>query len=170
MATTRVPVVADTLVWARERLGFTAVEVATSASVKPELYAKMETGEGSPTLVQLRKIAHKLDRPIAFFLAPPPEASDVPETVDFRSRGEGPLPPGLLRELKRAESHRATFLELVGLAHEHARPGQITRTNVGARARQFREALGLLESFVPSERQAADVFNFGVRNSSPRAT
>jgi Zn-dependent peptidase ImmA (M78 family)/transcriptional regulator with XRE-family HTH domain len=160
MSATRVPVNAGTLAWARETLGLDENEVARAAGVKVDQYERFEAGLIGPTLSQLRKIAHKLDRPVAFFLAPPPEQPDVPQTADFRSGAAGPIPSLLLREMKRANAQRRAFLELVGAPAEHVRPGPITWDNARSRAAEFREALGLTPAFRPAESQAGAVFNF----------
>ena len=110
----RVPINGSTLQWARETMCVDQEELARAAGTKAKNINNFETGEASPTMRQLEKIAKKLDRTLAFFFIPPPAESDVPETADFRGYAGGPIPYLLAREMRRAEQYRETILELEG--------------------------------------------------------
>jgi len=111
----RAPINGTTLSWARAALGVDLHDLARHVAVKVEAAQQWETGDLHPTVGQLRAIADKLERPPAFFFAPPPEAADVPAVPDFRGKhGEG-IPTVVLREIKRAEQYRETLLELSGV-------------------------------------------------------
>jgi Zn-dependent peptidase ImmA (M78 family) len=70
-----------------------------------------ESEQEQPTYAQLAHLAHKLDRPPAFFLVDPPTRSDIPTTIDYRGAGSNAVPK-LTRELKRAAEHRLALLDL----------------------------------------------------------
>lgn len=110
----RVPIRGATLEWAREAMGISAEELARTAAVKPAQVEQWEAGDAVPTLPQLRKVAHHLERTIAFFLTEPPASSGVPAVVDFRGATAGTVPSMVRRETKRAEQYRDTTLELDG--------------------------------------------------------
>ncbi|MBZ0137634.1 MAG: ImmA/IrrE family metallo-endopeptidase [Planctomycetes bacterium] len=70
--------------WAREQAGLTQLDVARRISITEEAYAAIEHGDDNLTFTQLRKLAHALKRPQAFFYLP--ETPDLPEIpTDFRS-------------------------------------------------------------------------------------
>lgn len=110
----RAPIHGPTLQWAREALGMDVTDLAASLNVSPQQVMKWESQETLPTLVQLRNIAKRLDRTPAFFFVAPPEDTGIPATPDFRGRQDEHLPAALLKEIKRAETYRRTFLELAG--------------------------------------------------------
>jgi Zn-dependent peptidase ImmA (M78 family)/transcriptional regulator with XRE-family HTH domain len=110
----RVPIRGVTLEWARTAMGISAEELAKSAAVKPGQIEQWEAGDAVPTLPQLRKVAHHLERTIAFFLTDPPASTGVPAMVDFRGASAGTVPSVVRRETKRAEHYRDTTLELDG--------------------------------------------------------
>ncbi|RQP08452.1 MAG: ImmA/IrrE family metallo-endopeptidase [Microbacteriaceae bacterium] len=158
--TARVPVNPRTLVWARTILRLEPEDVARAANLAPERYLEIEAGGAEPTLRQARLIAKRLDRTLAFLLAPPPSEIDVAQTVDFRARATGSLPPALYKQIRRADAQRAAFLDLVDSVAEVVKPGAIDFDNVASRASEFRRAMGLRDGFRPSESQAGAVFNF----------
>jgi Zn-dependent peptidase ImmA (M78 family)/transcriptional regulator with XRE-family HTH domain len=157
---TRVPIRGETLAWARATLHVHQEALARAAGIDVDQYQRFESGDANPTVLQLRNIAHRLDRPLAFFLAPVPAHDDVPQTVDFRGAIADQIPASLFREMKRADQQRQAFLDLVGAPDDHVRPREIDWDNVAKRARQFREAMGLGAAFRPAESQAGAVFNF----------
>jgi len=156
----RVPIKGVTLTAAREMLHMTREELARAANITAARVEEFETGTTEPTYRQMQKLARKLDRSLAYFLAPAPSASDVPETADFRGRGEQDIPPALARELKRAAAHRSTFLDLADEVPALKVPQRVTRKTVHERANDFRAMLGLTANFRPTESQTNAVFNF----------
>ncbi len=100
--------------WARESLNFPINEAAKKIGVKPSKLAAWESGDSSPTIVQLRKTAAVYKRPLAvFFLSQPPRDFDA--LKDFR-RLPDPMraipSPELNLEIRRANVRRETALEL----------------------------------------------------------
>lgn len=156
----RAPINGATLTWARSVMHLDAQDVASAAGTSLERALAFESGDEMPTLKQLEKIAKKLDRTMAFFFAPPPASTDIPQTPDFRGRGAEPLPPLLAREMRRAEQHRDTVLDLQGAPEQAARVGSITWSTHRKRASELRAQLGLREAFVPPESGQNQVLNF----------
>lgn len=156
----RAPINGAALSWARSVMHLDAQDVACAAGIAPERVLAFESGDEMPTLKQLEKIARKLDRTVAFFFAPPPAATDVPQAPDFRGRGAEPLPSLLIREMRRAEQHRDTVLDLQGAPERTARVGSITWGTHRTRASELRAKLGLREAFVPPENSENQVLNF----------
>lgn len=156
----RAPIHGPTLNWARTEMNLSPDELATVIGSTAERIRGFETEETQPTLKQLEKIASKLDRTVAFFFAPPPQRSDVPKAPDFRGRGADPIPPQLSREMRRAEQHRDTVLELDGANLQGPRIGRVTWENHRVRAAQLRAELGLTDGFLPSENKENQVFHF----------
>lgn len=74
--------------WARERSGYSVVEVALSFKKEADIVESWESGEGVPTYNQLEKLAYQLyKRPLAIFFFPePPEEPDAGES--FRTLPE----------------------------------------------------------------------------------
>lgn len=114
----RAPIHGPALSWARGALGLDVVSLAAAIHVAPQQLEKWENEESFPTLNQLRTLAKRLDRTPAFFFVPPPEDTGIPPTPDFRGRQDEHLPPVLLKEIKRSERYRKTYLELT----EHPSP------------------------------------------------
>ncbi len=156
----RAPINGSTLQWAREAMLVERDELARAVGTSEARIVEFESGAAKPTLRQLESIATKLDRTLAFFFTPPPAESDVPSTADFRGHDGEPLPPLLAREMRRAEQHRETVLELEGSPGRAARVGEVRWDNLGVRARELRALLGLTEDFTPPESQPNQVLNF----------
>lgn len=156
----RAPINPATLTWAREVSRVTVEELAKALNVKPGRVSEFEGGDALPTFRQLTLLAAKLDRPLGFFFAPPPAAPDVPETADFRGRGDDELPADLAREMRRAEQHRDAMLDLGGTPSHRIMTGAIGWRTVAVRAAALRQSFGLRETFVPPESQNNQVFNF----------
>lgn len=109
----RVPAVPAALAWARQALEVSVEDVARAAGTRPAMVMAWERGDLAPTMNQLRSVAKRLDRTVAFFFVPPPEVSDVPQAPDFRGIERDVEPsPGVLRELKRAEERRQNYLNV----------------------------------------------------------
>lgn len=156
----RAPIDGGTLRWARELGRVTHDDLAKAVGVKPERIDEFETGESRPTFRQLALIATKLDRPLGFFFASAPATPDVPETADFRGRLHDELPADLVREMRRAEQHRDAMLDLEGDRSEKLVLRALSWANVQERAADVRRQFGLLDTFVPTESQTNQVFNF----------
>lgn len=124
-------------------------ELARAAGISEDRITEFETGGTCPTLRQLEHIAKKLDRTLAFFFTEPPSDTDIPKTADFRASSGEPIPPLLAREMRRAEQHRDTVLDLESRPAELAIIGGINRCNLTARANEMRNLLGFTEQFTP---------------------
>lgn len=135
-------------------------ELARAAGTSEKRISEFETGANRPTLKQLESIAKKLDRTLAFFFTEPPSESDVPATADFRAGNGAPIPSLLAREMRRAEQHRDTVLDLEDRPTSPAIVGAINRRNIAVRAMEMRDLLGLTEAFTPPESQENQVLNF----------
>lgn len=156
----RAPINPAALVWAREVSHVTEGELAKALNVKPERVVEFEAGDARPTFRQLTLMAAKLDRPLGFFFARPPERPDLPETADFRGRGHDELPADLAREMRRAEQHRDAMLDLGWGAQCRIPTSTIDWQSVATRAAALRQSFGLTDAFVPPESQNSQVFNF----------
>ncbi|MCK4820762.1 ImmA/IrrE family metallo-endopeptidase [bacterium] len=80
----KVPVAPSILTWARESLGMDIQEISKRLKVSKHSVSEWESGQKSPTLIQLQKLATIYKRPLAaFFLPKPPKESPLPN--DFRT-------------------------------------------------------------------------------------
>lgn len=156
----KAPINGDCLRWARELSNLGVDELASAAGTSARRVEEFEAGTSAPTFRQLALIASKLDRPMGFFFAEAPEVSDVAETADFRGRGDGHLPPSLVREMRRVEQHRDTVLDLSGPPRRGRDLGPVTWESLADRAGELRRRLGLTDTFVPPSSQANQAFNF----------
>lgn len=136
----RAPIHGQTLSWAREALGLDIQSLASTLNVAPTQVDKWERQEVQPTLIQLRNIAKKLDRTPAFFFVPPPEDTGIPATPDFRGRQDEHLPAALLKEIKRSEAYRRTYLELSDTP-DRVRGNSFGWNELESRAHEFRSSL-----------------------------
>lgn len=159
-ALARAPINGSTLQWAREAMLVERDELAKAADTSEERIIEFEKGETRPTLRQLEKIAKKLDRTLAFFFTVPPSESDVPATADFRASNGEPIPSLLAREMRRAEQHRDTVLDLEGQPAAPTLVEPVNWRNITLRASEMRSLLGLTETFSPPESQENQVLNF----------
>lgn len=102
------------LVWARESMSFTIESAAHKIGVSSERLLEWETGNGAPTIAQLRKAAEVYKRPLAvFFLAEPPKRFDA--LRDYRRLPELGKPtqsPDLRLAVRLARSQRELLLEV----------------------------------------------------------
>lgn len=102
------------LKYMRESLNLTIDEVAYKLKKDAEIYQKWESGEESPTYIQLEKIAHLYKRPIAvFFMSSIPY--DVSPTVDFRampSEINNSLPAELILIYRKAKAMQCNLEEI----------------------------------------------------------
>lgn len=156
----RAPIDPTSLSWAREIGHVTIDELARALGVKAARVVEFESGDAKPTFRQLTLMATKLDRPLGFFFAAPPQSTDVPDTADFRGRGDDELPSILVKEMRRAEQHRDSMLDLAGRPDRRIRMETIDWTSAPARAADLRREFGLTDFFVPPESTNSQVFNF----------
>ena len=152
-----VPIRGATLEWARAAMGVTGEELAQTVAVKPAQVEQWESGDASPTLPQLRKVASHLERTLAFFLTEPPAESGIPAVIDYRggsSTGEA-VPTVVRRETKRAEQYRDATLELDGEPETSLRLIQFDRRSLvdaaGALRKQVTAALPETKPRTPAD-------------------
>ncbi|WP_434158737.1 ImmA/IrrE family metallo-endopeptidase [Rhodococcus sp. BGS-1C] len=158
----RAPINPATLTWARHSSNLSLEELARAVGVKPSRISEFEAGKTLPTFRQLTLMSTKLDRSLGFLFVPPPEHPDVPETADFRGRGDydDEFPPDLVKEMRRAEQHRSTMLDLAGRPDLRIELNAINWNTAPQRAPELRTQFGLTDSFVPPESSNSQVFNF----------
>jgi Zn-dependent peptidase ImmA (M78 family)/transcriptional regulator with XRE-family HTH domain len=105
------------LVWARERAGHSIEDVAASFKKEPEEIESWETGETTPTYVQLEKLAYVLyKRPIALFFFPAVPKEDNPEK-SFRTLPDSEiteLAPDTHHKIREARAMQLSLVELTG--------------------------------------------------------
>lgn len=136
------------LSWARKSAGFSQEEAARKAGVKTERLADWESGQGKPSIVQLRKLANIYKRPIAVFYLPAPPA-DFDALHDFRQipgREVGETSHGLVLEMRRAQQRREVILDLYDMTQEeppHFEFGASLADNPEDVAVRLRETLGI---------------------------
>lgn len=155
-----VPIKGVTLRWARMAMRMSTRELARAVNVKPEKIDKFESEDARPTLIQLEKIAKKLDRTPAFFFLDPPKNEAHPKTIDFRGKDSAPLESKLTREIHRAMRCREVVIDLDGTPVLPALVGEITRNNAAHRAKELRHKLDLENDFVPPQADNSKVFKF----------
>ena len=110
----------ELLIWARESVRMSIAEAAGKAKITEDLLFAWESGEGSPSIPQLRKLGEAYKRPIAvFFLAEPPQGFDAQK--EFRRLAgvqPGQESPALMLAIRNATFHRDAALDLMGLLGE----------------------------------------------------
>ncbi len=113
MAVERMPVSAEVITWARERLGYSLDELAEKRKDFKKV-AEWESGEARPTYRQLEKLASELWLPVAVFFFPePPETPKIEET--FRTLGSeqfDEVPPSIRKLLYKARAFQVGLSEL----------------------------------------------------------
>jgi Zn-dependent peptidase ImmA (M78 family)/transcriptional regulator with XRE-family HTH domain len=105
----------EILKWARQSCGRTLEEVASSLNKEVETIIRWESGEESPTYVQLEKLAYKLyKRPLAIFFFPnPPREADPSQSFRTLPQMEmETLAPDTLFAIREAKAMQLTLLEL----------------------------------------------------------
>ena len=105
----------DVLRWARESSGFTIQDVAKLLKKDESKISDWETGEASPTYVQLEKLAYELyKRPVAIFFFPePPREPDPAES--FRTLPDfeiASLIPDTKHAIREAQAMQIALREL----------------------------------------------------------
>ena len=105
----------DILKWARESANLSFEDVGKKINKTTETIQSWESGQESPTYVQLEKLAYQIyKRPIAVFLFPNPPKEDSP-TKSFRTLPEHELqqlPPNILHLLRKASAMQINLEEL----------------------------------------------------------
>ena len=136
----------DVLAWARQAAGYPPDQAARKIGVSPERLLTWESGEGWPTLRQLRLVAGVYKRPSALFYrsTPPVETLTVP---DFRLLPEGQTlySPPLLFEIRRSFERRNIALEIMAELGEElpAFPFAPDNSAPDHLARHIRQRLGI---------------------------
>lgn len=112
----RTPEVAITpavLAWARVDAALSAADVGKAAGVTAERVHAWEAGRERPTLAQLRAVARRTRRPVAFFLTSEPPRDHTGTPPDLRASKHA-VSRALMREIRSAQERRATYLHLNG--------------------------------------------------------
>ena len=115
MAQTVAGINPEVLRWARETAGYTVADVASALKKAPEVVAAWESGERSPTYVQLETLAYRLyKRPLALFFFPEVPEEDQP-SQSFRTLPSDELEaffPDTRLALREAEAMQLALFEL----------------------------------------------------------
>lgn len=113
----------ELLVWTRNRAKVTVADAAKAANVTAGDIEAWETGEGAPSLNQLRCLAAKYHFPLAVFYLPEPPADFAP-LRDFRrlpDSGDPSITANLALHIRAAYERREVALELQDDLHEEPR-------------------------------------------------
>lgn len=107
----------ELLKWARESARLDFARYADALPFEPDVIRAWETGQGAPTISQLRELGKAYKRPIAvFFLAAPP--ADFDAQREFRrlpGLQPGTESPALIFAIRQAAYHRAAAIDLAQL-------------------------------------------------------
>jgi Zn-dependent peptidase ImmA (M78 family) len=124
MATTKVDVSPDVLVWARETIGLTRESAAQRLNMSALDLRYLEEGVGRLSLAKIHDMADVYDRPlIVFFLPEPPALVDhLPDFRTLPQQSEKPWSPDLHRAFRRAISQRDVVLEIDDLNDDEPTP------------------------------------------------
>lgn len=114
---TPIPINPAMLTWARETINFPIGEVARRMNKSESEIRTWESGEASPTYVQLEHLAYQIyKRPLALFFFPkPPKEEEIKE--DFRTLPDHELariPPRICFLLRKAKVLQLNLNELYG--------------------------------------------------------
>ena len=103
----------EILKWARERSGYSLEAAAKALNKDKSFIIECESGERSPTYIQLEKLADKYKRPVAvFFLPNPPEEEDLVDKLALRRTEVQHLEPRIHILLRQAYSRQLSLMEL----------------------------------------------------------
>jgi transcriptional regulator with XRE-family HTH domain len=100
----------------RENSGYTEEELANKLGVTAEKIVKVEKGEDSFTLTQVKKLADIYKVPLAAFFSK--EVPDVPSLPDYRINREKKLNPEVFVAIRRAKYLSEEVRELSGKKSE----------------------------------------------------
>ncbi len=106
-----VPVNPAVLRWAREDAGLSHEQLGRLAGVDALRARYWEQGDTAPTLAQLRQVADRLGRPVAFFMTVYAPEQHTLTPPDFRAASRA-LSPVLMREVRRARERRSAYVEI----------------------------------------------------------
>jgi Zn-dependent peptidase ImmA (M78 family) len=110
-----IPLSLETLRWARETANLDVEDVAQKMNKDPNIIQGWESGELSPTYVQLEKLAYTIyKRPLALFFFPEPPKEITPRN-SFRTLPESEFEefsPYFLRLFRKAQSFQIKIKEL----------------------------------------------------------
>ena len=106
--------------WARERMNVDREQLAQKVGTKAHIVEAWETGEGRPTIKQLRKMARALERPEGHFYLDNPPDEPAPRLEMRRVFGGSPVEDtyAFAREVQRIQRRREIVLELFELLGE----------------------------------------------------
>ena len=99
--------------WARERVGLSLEDAASSASVKPEQLSAWESGERRPTFRQAQSLAQHFHAPFGYLFlnAPPQELLPLPDLRTVAGAGVPRPSVDLLDTVRIALQRQAWYLE-----------------------------------------------------------
>ena len=137
------------LTWARKSANLSCEDVAQKMKKPAETIQSWESGQMSPTYVQLEKLAYQIyKRPIAvfFFPQPPKEESQFKSFRTLPERERHKLPPNILHLLRKAQAMQINLEELCASRNpaqrkiwEEVAPGQ----SLNQSATRVRNVLGV---------------------------
>ena len=147
----KIPVNPDVLRWARETAGWSIEDVALKMKKNVDVVLSWESGDQSPTYIQLERLAYQIfKRPIALFFFPKPPKEKSPKE-SFRTlpkREIASMSPRLLFLIRQAQVMQINLAEL----NDNVNPAtlQIVRdlsflpdSSVSEMAAKVREYLGV---------------------------
>jgi Zn-dependent peptidase ImmA (M78 family)/transcriptional regulator with XRE-family HTH domain len=142
------PVRPDVLAWARVTAGVDATEAARRVAVKPSRIEQWESGDATPTVIQLRKLADAYDRPLAALLLQAPVDDVRFDLPDFRrpaSEGEesATLRKAILRAQRQQDALREVLDEGGDLAIPEPQIIELVDDDAERAGAQLRKALGI---------------------------
>jgi Zn-dependent peptidase ImmA (M78 family) len=154
------------LIWARETAGMSVEGAAQKTKLKPAQLSTWETGQGRPSIPQLRKLASLYKRPLAaFYLPEPPKKFDAMH--DFRRLSAGSTSlvesPKLAYEIRRAYDRREWAIELTQDIGEPIPTFTATATSTGGieeTANRLREAIRVSLDEQTKTRNDAEAFKW----------
>lgn len=156
------------LIWARESLGLTVAEVAAKFDKDRNTVQQWESGETSPTLAQLEKLAYNIyKRPLAVFFLPEPPKESTPKQ-DFRTLPEQEiknLSPELRLVIRRAKHNQLVLKQLNDEKNPSAKPIhtefqlKLSHNHVKS-ANSIREYLGINKRLQQGFKNSEEAFKY----------
>lgn len=138
------------LKWAREKQGITLETIASRFKKDISEIEAWESGEGSPTYIQLERLAYELyKRPVALFFFPEPP-SEESLSKSFRTLPEmeiAKISPMIRSLVRKAKAAQIGLLELIGVQENQKNIVRevhfSTKMSIGEMAKKAREYLGI---------------------------